>query len=134
VAYNPDAAEGTLEPPEQEYEDQPQPLTPAMNREIRADFEALLQTTDPLPDMDRAPTRSIQGLLNKALVLNFFVVVGFLVWFLSGVVLQSSYPAVLLGFQGIFQPVVVPALTVLMVGSVATGVAEKLPKRSKTKD
>lgn len=115
--------------------DQPQALTPSMNMEILADFEALLQSDQDSGSVSKIRFGSmsiLQKLLNKALVLDFFVVVGFLLWFLVGVALQSSNPAMLLGFQSIFQPVVVPALTVLMVGSIATGIAEKLSERRGT--
>lgn len=70
-----------------------------------------------------------RNLITKVLIADFFVVVAFLVWFLFAAALQSTYPVVLERFQDVFQPVVVPALTVLMVGSVASGVAEKLQSR-----
>ena len=55
------------------------------------------------------------------LIVDFFVVLAFLAWFLAGVALQSTNAVVLERFQDIFQPVVVPSLTVLMVGSFLSG-------------
>ena len=56
------------------------------------------------------------------LIADFFVVIVFLLWFLVAAALQKTYPVVLERFQDIFQPVVVPSLTVLMGGSIASGV------------
>lgn len=77
----------------------------------------------------------IEGLksaFTTLLIADFFVVIVFLVWFLAAAVLQSSYPVVLERFQDVFQPVVVPALTVLMVGSIASGALESASNRDKS--
>lgn len=58
------------------------------------------------------------------MIADFFVVMFFLIWFLLAAALQSTYPVVLERFQDIFQPIVVPSLTVLMVGSIASGILE----------
>jgi len=76
----------------------------------------------------------IEGLksaFTTLLIADFFVVIVFLVWFLFAAVLQSSYPVVLERFQDVFQPVVVPSLTVLMVGSIASGLLESASNRGK---
>lgn len=78
---------------------------------------------------ERSTWHSASKVITKVLIADFFVVVAFLLWFVVAVVLQSSYPVVLERFQDVFQPVVVPALTVLMVGSIASGVAENIQKR-----
>lgn len=62
-----------------------------------------------------------KGLISTVLIADFFVVIIFLVWFLVAAALQKTYPVVLERFQDIFQPVVVPSLTVLMAGSIASG-------------
>eukprot|EP01038_Epipyxis_sp_PR26KG_P006374 gene6374-8779_t len=66
--------------------------------------------------------KTIKNGISLILVADFFVIMVFLVWFLVAAALQSTYPVVLERFQDIFQPVVVPALTVLMVGSIASGI------------
>jgi hypothetical protein len=66
--------------------------------------------------------------LSLVLVVDFFVVLVFLVWFLLGAALQSTNAVVLERFQDIFNPVVVPCLTLLMVGSIASAVLALLPK------
>lgn len=79
----------------------------------------------------------IEGLksaFTTLLIADFFVVIVFLVWFLAAAVLQSSYPVVLERFQDVFQPVVVPALTVLMVGSIASGALESAATASSNRD
>lgn len=70
-----------------------------------------------------------ENVMSTLLVVDFFVVIAFLGWFLVGAALQSSQPAILLQFQGIFQPVVVPALSVLMAGSVLSGLIDKVKKK-----
>lgn len=79
-----------------------------------------------------SPSDTSDSLLSKAkdafvalLIADFFVVMFFLTWFLVAAGLQSSVPVLLERFQDIFQPVVVPALTLLMVGSVASGLLDK---------
>eukprot|EP01039_Chlorochromonas_danica_P003830 gene3830-4181_t len=67
----------------------------------------------------------LKNALSLILVVDFFVIIGFLIWFLVGIGLQSSYPVVLQVFQSIFQSVVVPALTVLMAGSIISGLMSK---------
>eukprot|EP00596_Hydrurales_sp_CCMP1899_P005936 CAMPEP_0119033694 /NCGR_PEP_ID=MMETSP1177-20130426/750_1 /TAXON_ID=2985 /ORGANISM="Ochromonas sp, Strain CCMP1899" /LENGTH=213 /DNA_ID=CAMNT_0006990633 /DNA_START=295 /DNA_END=936 /DNA_ORIENTATION=- len=65
---------------------------------------------------------------------DFFVVIFFLVWFLAAAAMQSTNPFLLERFQDIFQPVVVPSLTVLMVGSMASGAMEEQANKGKTKN
>ena len=71
-----------------------------------------------------------KNVFSAILIADFFVVLVFLVWFLAAAALQSTYPVVLERFQDIFQPVVVPSLTVLMVGSIASGVLDKSEGRT----
>ena len=62
-----------------------------------------------------------QDALSFVMVADFFVVMIFLVWFLAAAAMQKTNPWLLERFQDIFQPVVVPSLTVLMTGSIASG-------------
>ena len=66
----------------------------------------------------------IKSAFSAVLIADFFVVIAFLVWFLVAAALQGTYPVVLEKFQDVFQPVVVPCLTVLMAGSIASGVID----------
>jgi hypothetical protein len=65
--------------------------------------------------------KAVKNALSLVLVADFFVVIVFLVWFLAAAAMQKANPFLLERFQDIFQPVVVPCLTVLMVGSIASG-------------
>lgn len=67
----------------------------------------------------------IFDVVSNVIVADFFLILGFLLWFVVGISTQSSQPAILHTFQGIFQPVVVPSLTVLMVGSLASGLLNR---------
>uniref|UniRef100_A0A7S1FW27 Transmembrane protein n=1 Tax=Corethron hystrix TaxID=216773 RepID=A0A7S1FW27_9STRA len=51
---------------------------------------------------------------------DFFLIIGFLIWFVLGAVLSATTgnDTVQLAFNGIFQPVVQPALGVLMIGAL----------------
>lgn len=71
---------------------------------------------------DGAIMKYLKNSVSTVLIVDFFVVIVFLVWFLAAAALQKTYPVVLERFQDIFQPVVVPSLTVLMAGSILSGV------------
>jgi hypothetical protein len=66
----------------------------------------------------------IINFLSVVVTLDFFVVCGLLLWFLVGVlcsyVLKND--TVQIAFNGIFQPVVQPALGILMIGSAASAI------------
>jgi hypothetical protein len=80
-------------------------------------------------DDDRGILKSINDILAVVLIGDFFLVIFFLLWFLVAAALQSTYPVILERFQDIFQPIVVPSLTVLMAGSIASGVLGKDNKK-----
>ena len=65
--------------------------------------------------------KTVKDALSLVMVVDFFVVMVFLVWFLAAAAMQKTNPWLLERFQDIFQPVVVPSLTVLMAGSIASG-------------
>lgn len=73
------------------------------------------------PSKEEDSFKPIKDLLSIIFIADFFVVIVFLLWFLLAAALQSTNPFLLEKFQDIFNPVVVPALTVLMVGSIASG-------------
>lgn len=66
----------------------------------------------------------IINFLSVVVTFDFFVVCGLLLWFLAGVfasyVLKND--TVQIAFNGIFQPVVQPALGILMIGSAASAI------------
>ena len=65
-------------------------------------------------------------LIAKILVADLALVLVFLVWFIAAAVTQQQgNPYLLERFQDIFAPVVQPALGVLMIGSIASGIADK---------
>ena len=74
------------------------------------------------PGGSSAALQSIKDIVGVVLIGDFFVVMVFLVWFLFAAAMQKTNPFFLEKFQDIFQPVVVPCLTVLMAGSIASGV------------
>jgi len=74
---------------------------------------------------DNSITEKFKDFIGTVLIADFFLIIFFLLWFVTAAVLQSSYPVVLERFQDIFQPVVVPSLTLLMVGSIASGTLGK---------
>jgi hypothetical protein len=78
-----------------------------------------------------SPSSSSQGLsvakvakntISTLITIDFFLICGFLLWFLAGIF--SSYAlqndGIQIAFNSIFQPVVQPALGVLMIGSIAS--------------
>lgn len=71
---------------------------------------------------DGGPVKMIKDLISLVLIADFFVVILFLGWFVAAALLKDTNPFLLERFQDIFNPIVVPCLTVLMVGSIASGV------------
>lgn len=74
--------------------------------------------------------KAIKSVISTIVTVDFFVVCGLLAWFLAGIfcsyVLKDD--AVQIAFNGIFEPVVQPALGILMIGSAA-GAAFGDPKK-----
>jgi len=66
---------------------------------------------------------NIRSTISTLLTIDFFLVVGFLFWFLTGVFVSNvlNNDTVQIAFNNIFQPIVQPALGILMIGSVASG-------------
>lgn len=69
----------------------------------------------------KAAGSAIRNALSTLVIADFFVVCLFLLWFLAGVV--ASYvlknDAIQIAFNGIFQPIVQPALGILMIAAIA---------------
>ncbi|GMI06603.1 hypothetical protein TrRE_jg11665, partial [Triparma retinervis] len=67
--------------------------------------------------------QSLKGLISNIIAADFFLILALLAWFLTGVISSTFFDndAIQLAFNGIFQPVVQPALGILMIGSVAGG-------------
>lgn len=77
--------------------------------------------------------KTLKDALSFVMVADFFVVMVFLVWFLAAAAMQKTDPWLLERFQDIFQPVVVPSLTVLMTGSIASGLLGDRSKEENVK-
>ena len=91
--------------------------------QLLADAKAMRQDNDEESKRDGSIQESVRNFLSTIVTIDFFVVCALLVWFLAGIF--SSYvlknDAVQIAFNGIFEPVVQPALGVLMIGSAASG-------------
>jgi hypothetical protein len=62
--------------------------------------------------------------ISTIITADFFLICAFLLWFLAGIFSSSvlKNDDVQIAFNNIFQPVVQPALGVLMIGSIASAV------------
>jgi hypothetical protein len=71
--------------------------------------------------------KSVSGIISTIVTVDFFVVIALLIWFLAGIfgqyVLKDE--TIQIAFNNIFQPVVQPALGVLMIGSAAGALFNK---------
>lgn len=69
----------------------------------------------------------IRGVLETIVTADFFVVCGFLLWFLAGIFSSSvlKNDAIQLAFNGIFETLVQPALGILMIASAASAMGKK---------
>ena len=80
-----------------------------------------ITSTTSTSNNETTPLNIIKNIISTFLIADFFVVIVFLLWFLAAVVTKSSNPYLLERFQDIFNPIVVPSLTILMAGSIASG-------------
>jgi hypothetical protein len=89
-------------------------------RQMREDRDKEEEDGFSIPD-------SVRNVISTIVTIDFFVVCALLVWFLTGIfgsyVLKND--AIQIAFNGIFQPVVQPALGILMIGSAAGAVFKK---------
>lgn len=71
--------------------------------------------------------KSVSGAISTIVTIDFFVVMALLVWFLAGIfgqyVLKDE--TIQIAFNNIFEPVVQPALGILMIGSAAGAMFRK---------
>jgi hypothetical protein len=76
------------------------------------------------PEEEISAPNAIKSVISTIVTADFFVVCGLLLWFLAGIF--CSYiikdDAVQIAFNNIFEPVVQPALGILMIGSAAGAV------------
>lgn len=101
---------------------------------VQAAREQAMQSSSPgggAKGEENGAVAALKSAFSTLLIADFFVVIFFLVWFLAAAALQSTNAFLLERFQDIFQPVVVPSLTVLMVGSIASGVMGQGDKDNK---
>ena len=64
---------------------------------------------------------TVKDAVSIVLLVDFFVILFFLGWFILAAVLKDSNPYFLERFQDLFNPVVQPAIGILMAGSIASG-------------
>jgi len=72
------------------------------------------------------------GVLNKVLVADFFVILAFFGWFVTGVFFKSvlSDASVIDKFTDIWMPVIQPALGLLMAGTLGVGALNSVAART----
>jgi hypothetical protein len=92
-------------------------------KQLLADARAMRQNVKEDGDSNVSIPDAVRNFLSTIVTIDFFVVCALLVWFLAGIfgsyVLKND--DVQIAFNGIFQPVVQPALGILMIGSAAGG-------------
>lgn len=67
---------------------------------------------------------AVRNLISTIVTIDFFVVCAFLLWFLAGIFSSSVLrdDSIQIAFNGIFEPVVQPALGILMISAVLSAV------------
>jgi hypothetical protein len=75
--------------------------------------------------------KSVKNAFSYVLIADFFLIIFFLGWFIAASISKEAFanPYLLERFQDIFQPVIQPALGVLMIGSVLSGVIKDDEKK-----
>lgn len=76
-------------------------------------------------------TNGVQQIVDKILVANFFVICGFLVWLVAGVVQKSTTDSTawLDTWLALWQPLIQPSLGLEMLGAILSGLAGKYLKK-----
>jgi cadmium resistance protein CadD (predicted permease) len=70
--------------------------------------------------------------LNKLLLLDVFLVFFFFIWFVAAVIANSNHLNLGLDlWQRLWMPVIQPALGVVMLGAILSGLSSKFTKKSK---
>ena len=69
---------------------------------------------------------SIKNIISTVVTIDFFVICGFLLWFLVGVFSSTvlGNDVIQIAFNGIFQSLVQPALGILMIGSLGSALTK----------
>lgn len=77
-----------------------------------------------LSDPSDSKANSIKNVMSTIVTVDFFVVCGFLLWFLAGIFCSTVLKddTVQIAFNSNFQALVQPALGVLMIASIASAV------------
>lgn len=92
--------------------------------QLLADAKKMREDTETKEVSSEEESLSVRSILSTIVTVDFFVVCGLLLWFLAGIF--CSYiikdDTVQIAFNGIFQPVVQPALGILMIGSALSSV------------
>jgi hypothetical protein len=80
-------------------------------------------TTKPVEEKEKSMSDTFFEVISTIVTIDFFVVIGLLVWFLAGIFCSSvlGNDAVQIAFNMNFERVTQPALGILMIGSVAGG-------------
>ena len=85
------------------------------------------KVSETLEEPSSGVSKKIRDAVSTLVVVDFFVVCGFLLWFLAGIfcssVLQDD--TVQIAFNSNFQQLVQPALGVLMIGAIASAVTKE---------
>ena len=91
-------------------------------KRLLADAKRLRGQSDEVESQEPGFGSSLKEIFSTIVTIDFFVICGFLVWFIAGVfcsvVLKND--TVQIAFNGIFQPLVQPALGILMIGSLGS--------------
>ncbi len=72
------------------------------------------------------------NVINKILLIDVFLVATFFLWFIIALVAESLHWHLGLRlWQSLWQPVIQPALGLVMLGAIATGIVNKFRHQSK---
>ena len=100
-------------------------LTTLLEDDIKELSQKSLKIDSPVSSGNDSPLSGVLNAVKDAvsliLIVDFFVIIFFLGWFILAAVLKDSNPFFLERFQDLFNPVVQPAIGILMAGSIASG-------------
>lgn len=95
--------------------------------QLLADARKMRSTSKPIEEKEKTMSDTIFEVISTIVTIDFFVVIGLLVWFLVGIFCSSVLKddTVQIAFNMNFEKLTQPALGILMIGSVAGALGKK---------
>jgi hypothetical protein len=95
-----------------------------MQKDTDTELQEAIDNGTAADNTNKSVPKTVRNVISTIITVDFFVVCGFLLWFLVGIVARSvaDNDTIQIAFNNQFATLVQPAIGILMVGSVAGAV------------